>query len=150
MTRHSRQTRLAEVGDAGRARLAAGHAFIVADGLLGEVQARYLAGAGVGTLHVLHEGPARAAAQVDGDIVVNRDVDVDVDVNGDGDGDVETTMPSPSPPTMTSTTTETTASTTTVPEFGMRDGAARDVAAGAWLALCAIKNLLGLPRGSAP
>jgi hypothetical protein len=140
MTRHSRQTRLAEVGDAGRARLAAGHAFIVADGLLGEVQARYLAGAGVGTLHVLHEGPARAAAQVDGDIVVNRDVDVDVDV--------KTTMPSP--PTMTSTTTETTASTTTVPEFGMRDGAARDVAAGAWLALCAIKNLLGLPRGSAP
>ena len=72
MHRHSRQTRLAEVGEAGQARLAGGVALVVDEGLAGQVQARYLAGAGVGTLHVLHDAPARAAAEVDPSVRVVR------------------------------------------------------------------------------
>ncbi len=113
MDRHSRQTRLLEVGEAGQARLAGAGALVVADGLEGEVQARYLAGAGVGTLHVLRDGPARAAAEVDASVRV---------VRGEK-------LRAASPPP---------------PELGIRDGAARDVAAGAWRALDDLKALLGL------
>jgi hypothetical protein len=140
-SRYSRQTRLAEVGETGQARLAAGHVFVVADGLAGEVQARYLAGAGVGTLHVLHEGPARAASQVN--------VDVDVDVNGDGDvNGLSSPSPSPSPSPSTSTSTSTTTTTSTISGFGIRDEAAREVALGAWRALHDIRALLGVESGT--
>lgn len=61
--RHSRQTRLAGVGPAGQARLASAHVMVTERGLAGWVMARYLAGAGVGTLTVTeaeHEAAARA------------------------------------------------------------------------------------------
>jgi hypothetical protein len=45
--RHTRQVRLAEVGDAGQARIGATTAHVEAEGLAGAVEARYLAGAGV-------------------------------------------------------------------------------------------------------
>jgi hypothetical protein len=120
VTRHSRQARLAEVGDAGQARLAAGHALVVAPGLTGIVQARYLAGAGVGALSVLHEEAARAAAEVDASVRIVTGVKPRV-AHGP------------------------------VPDFGIHDPAARDVATGAWLALSTIRSFLALPpwKGSA-
>jgi len=58
------------VGDAGQARLAAGVAVVRGDTFAAEVEARYLAGAGVGTLVVTSARVAEAARDVDAAVVV--------------------------------------------------------------------------------
>ena len=60
-----RQRLVAEIGDAGQARLAQASATVTDRGLAGEVQARYLAGAGFGALRVATERQAELALQVD-------------------------------------------------------------------------------------
>ncbi len=67
--RYSRQTKLAAVGPAGQARVAAS-VVSAGDGLAGWVAARYLAGAGVGELRVGSEAIARAARAMDGSVRV--------------------------------------------------------------------------------
>ena len=67
--RYSRQTKLAVVGQAGQARIAAAVAS-AGDGLAGWVAARYLAGAGVGQLRVGSEPIAQAARAVDDSVRV--------------------------------------------------------------------------------
>jgi hypothetical protein len=64
-SRHSRQVRLAEVGEEGQARLEATTAFVAADGLAGAVEVRYLAGAGVRKISTGDEAIAEAARAVD-------------------------------------------------------------------------------------
>ena len=68
--RHSRQVRLAEVGEEGQARLEATTAFVEGDALAGIVEARYLAGAGVGKLATEHEAVGDAARAVDATVQV--------------------------------------------------------------------------------
>ena len=58
--RTTRQRRLAEVGDAGQARITASRAHVPGVGLAARVEAAYLAGAGVGT--ITFEEPAAMAA----------------------------------------------------------------------------------------
>ena len=52
MHRHTRHIRLAEVGESGQARLAAGEVHVRSRGLAGAIAARYLEGAGVAALCV--------------------------------------------------------------------------------------------------
>jgi hypothetical protein len=47
MARYTRQSRLVEVGERGQARLMATHVRVPAEGLAHEIEARYLAGAGL-------------------------------------------------------------------------------------------------------
>ena len=70
--RHSRQTRLAGVGVAGQARLAAAHVIVTERGLAGWVMTRYLAGAGVGALTVAEAEHEAAARATDDGVVVRR------------------------------------------------------------------------------
>jgi len=63
--RHGRQSRLREIGDAGQARIAGASAVVASRGLAAEVEARYLAGAGVARLCVRDEATAEAARSVD-------------------------------------------------------------------------------------
>lgn len=63
--RHTRQVRLAEVGDAGQARIAATTAHVEAEGLAGVVEARYLAGAGVVKIATPIDAVGDAARAVD-------------------------------------------------------------------------------------
>jgi hypothetical protein len=65
MHRHGRQTKLAEVGQAGQARIAAAQVEVRAGGLAGEVAVRYLAGAGVGGMRVRTESLAALAHAID-------------------------------------------------------------------------------------
>lgn len=66
--RHSRQTRLAGVGEAGQARLSAAEVAVTERGLAGWVMARYLAGAGVGALLVTDAEHAEAARATDDEV----------------------------------------------------------------------------------
>ena len=50
--RYSRQARLAEIGAEGQALLAGAEVCVVSPGLAGDIEARYLARAGVGTVRV--------------------------------------------------------------------------------------------------
>jgi hypothetical protein len=68
--RHSRQVRLAEVGEEGQARLEATTAFVAADGLAGAVEVRYLAGAGVRKISTGDEAIAEAARAVDSTVQI--------------------------------------------------------------------------------
>lgn len=68
--RHTRQVRLAEVGEEGQARLAAATADVVSAGFAGEVEARYLAAAGVGTLRVREGAHAEAARAMDAETAI--------------------------------------------------------------------------------
>lgn len=68
--RHARQLRVREVGLAGQARIEAGCVHIACSGLAGRIEARYLAGAGVRSLHVIDETQATAIRDVDGGIEV--------------------------------------------------------------------------------
>jgi len=70
--RHSRQTRLAGVGAAGQARLAAAHVVVTERALAGWVMTRYLAGAGVGTLTVVEADHEAAAHASDDGVQVRR------------------------------------------------------------------------------
>jgi hypothetical protein len=73
MNRHGRQTRLAEVGSAGQARIAAARAEVAGEGLASVVAARYLVGAGVGSVRVRNPALAAAVARIDGVVAVAVD-----------------------------------------------------------------------------
>jgi hypothetical protein len=63
--RHSRQSRLAEVGEDGQERLARAEVGVAAAGPAAVVAARYLAGAGLGSLRTRDQAAADAARAVD-------------------------------------------------------------------------------------
>jgi molybdopterin/thiamine biosynthesis adenylyltransferase len=65
MDRHDRQSRLAEVGSAGQARIDAATVEVRLDGLAAEIATRYLAGAGVGRLRVRDRALADVATSID-------------------------------------------------------------------------------------
>ena len=65
MSRHGRQTRLAEVGSAGQARIAAATVDVAVDGLAAEVATRSLVGAGVGCVRVRERGLAGSVSLAD-------------------------------------------------------------------------------------
>jgi hypothetical protein len=71
--RHGRQSRLADVGAAGQSALDAATVRVRERGLAGEVEARYLAGAGVRTLLVSEDAHATAARAVDAEVGVRHD-----------------------------------------------------------------------------
>jgi hypothetical protein len=77
--RHGRQIRLAGVGEAGQKRLAAARVVVAADGFVGEVATRYLAGAGCGDLRVRSSALAAAALAVDPDVQVAIDLSLEVE-----------------------------------------------------------------------
>jgi len=79
MQRHGRQTKLAEVGFEGQARIAGAHVEVRADGLVGEVAVRYLAGAGVGRLRVANERLAQIAKGIDASIDVEANARVEAE-----------------------------------------------------------------------
>jgi hypothetical protein len=72
--------RLAGVGEVGQKRLAAARVDVAADGFVGEVATRYLAGAGCGYLRVKSPELAAAACAVDPAVRVAIDPSVDVQV----------------------------------------------------------------------
>jgi hypothetical protein len=123
MHRHARQVRLAEVGEAGQARLAVATVDVWLEGAAGEIAARYLAGAGVGRLRVKDPLAAQAAAAVD-----------------------PSTLVEPLPPEACSPKPE--ASGKSEPLLGLEGAAARDLARGALLALEALREQLGVGRAS--
>jgi hypothetical protein len=65
MDRHDRQSRLAEVGSAGQARIGAATVDVRLEGLAAEIATRYLAGAGVGRLRVRDRALADVATSID-------------------------------------------------------------------------------------
>jgi hypothetical protein len=70
--RHTRQSRLAEVGEEGQARLARAAIAVRGDGFAGAVEARYLAGAGVGIVRVAEAAHEAAARAVDPTVTIER------------------------------------------------------------------------------
>jgi len=68
--RHSRQVRLVEIGPAGQRRIASSVHVVRGGGLAANVEARYLAGAGVKAIEVDHEGIAATAREVDGGVEI--------------------------------------------------------------------------------
>jgi hypothetical protein len=70
--------RLAGVGEAGQKRLAAARVDVGADGFVGEVATRYLAGAGCGYLRLKSQELAAAARAVDPAVRVAVDASVHV------------------------------------------------------------------------
>ena len=112
-SRHVRQVLLAEIGEVGQARLASGSATVDVGGAAGDIEVRYLAGAGVGRIVVADALTADAARAIDP--VARVEIDPHTrPVRGDA-------------PHAT---------------FGIRDPAARDVALGAWRALDTLRTLL--------
>jgi len=63
--RHSRQARLAEVGEEGQRRIAATTGVVLGHGVAARVEARYLAGAGVAHLVVEDAAAGSSAKDVD-------------------------------------------------------------------------------------
>jgi hypothetical protein len=63
--RHTRQVRLAEIGEVGQERIEATTAYVDDEGIAGTLEARYLAGAGVGKIATASPGIADAARAVD-------------------------------------------------------------------------------------
>ena len=117
--RFTRQQRLLEVGAAGQARIAAARLSPRARGLAGEVEALYLAGAGVGTLVVDDAKAGETAAALAPDVRI-------VVASADTGGSVaaaDRTAPLPAP------------------IAGLVAGA-RDVGEGAWRALVALRAVL--------
>jgi molybdopterin/thiamine biosynthesis adenylyltransferase len=71
--RHGRQMRLAGVGETGQKRLASASLAVCAEGTVGDVATRYLAGAGVGRLRVKNASLATTAHAVDPTVQVEVD-----------------------------------------------------------------------------
>jgi|ERR1700722_12251375 hypothetical protein len=76
MGRHSRQSRLADVGPEGQKRIARAVAVVPGTGLAAAVAARYLAGAGVAVVRVKDEAAGAAARAVDPGVRVEIDPDL--------------------------------------------------------------------------
>jgi hypothetical protein len=77
--RHGRQVRLAEVGEAGQNRIAGARVAVAADGFVGDIATRYLAGAGCGSLRVKSPVLAAAARATDPSAQVAIDPSLDVE-----------------------------------------------------------------------
>jgi hypothetical protein len=78
MARDPRTLRLRlvpEIGDVGQARIAAATALVTATGLGGEVEARYLAGAGFGLIRTTSNAVSRAAREIDPRVAISADAD---------------------------------------------------------------------------
>ncbi len=121
MNRHSRQTRLPEVGADGQARIVAATVDVPMGGLSGEVAARYLAGAGVGCVRVRTAALAAAAGSIDPAVRVEID-----DSIGGSDGKDEFAS----------------FASSRTPRLDLHDPVARDVAMGAVAALRALRAVL--------
>jgi len=119
MSRHGRQTRLAEVGSAGQARIAVATVDVTVEGLAAEVATRYLAGAGVGCLRVQQADGVRLAAIASSIDPAVRVEAVEFQTASQEDG------------------------------LELRHPGARDVALGARLALRALRRALGMVDGAA-
>ncbi len=119
--RHTRQVRLAEVGEEGQVRLA--RATVTVRGLAasGAIEARYLAGAGIGALRVREIAHAEAARAIDAAVRIE-------DAAAVGAPDPCASSP--------------------IEALGL-DPAAYDVARGAWCALDAMRQVLGGAEGRA-
>ena len=68
--RHSRQVRLAELGDAGQVRIESLEATIAGEGVAAIVEARYLAGAGVRKIACASDEVGAAARAVDARVAI--------------------------------------------------------------------------------
>jgi hypothetical protein len=112
--RHTRQARLAEVGSERQKKLVSTEARVRALGFAGEIEARYLAGAGVGSLVVNDAAQARAAVSVDPAVRT-------IVAENRADGDPSTPL---------------------LPILAALDPAAREVAEGAYRALQTLRKLL--------
>ena len=124
-SRHGRQVRLVEVGEAGQARIGRARAVVTTRGLAAWVETRYLAGAGVSALTVPSTELAHAARAVDGDVVV------------------EVAAPAVEPPASDLALEELGLRDPALEELGLRDPAARAVAAGALAALAVLRGTIG-------
>ncbi len=113
MHRHERQTKLAEVGEAGQARIVHTWVDLLAGGLVGEVAARYLAGAGVSHIRVRTERLATLVRSID------PAIDVDVIPTGESENGDDLLSAN-----------------------DVRDPAARAVAQGAFLALSLLRRAI--------
>jgi|SRR5580658_4447879 hypothetical protein len=71
--RHSRQIRLAGVGEIGQRRIASARLALLADGFAGDVATRYLTGAGVGHLSLKSSLLAGSARAVDPTVHISVD-----------------------------------------------------------------------------
>jgi molybdopterin/thiamine biosynthesis adenylyltransferase len=70
--RHSRQTRLREIGEGGQRRIGAATAIVASTGFAAEIEARYLAGAGFGRVVVADAASSAAARAIDPSVVVEQ------------------------------------------------------------------------------
>ncbi len=77
--RHGRQVRLAEVGEAGQSRLAGAYVVVAAEGFVGEIATRYLAGAGCGSLRVKSPELAARALATDPSVRVAVDPSLEIE-----------------------------------------------------------------------
>ena len=118
-SRHARQARLEEVGDAGQRRLEESTCTVRGAGLAAEVEARYLVGAGVGRVLVSDPEAAHRSREVD------TSVDVSILTIPDDEREVEPTAAVADPEW---------ASSLSVP--------AREVALGAYRALSSLRRVL--------
>ena len=118
--RHTRQVRLVEVGEEGQARLARATVDVRGGGPAGEIEARYLAGAGVGTIRVVDDAQARAVGAMDASIRVERG----------------SLAPPPEP--------------TPLDALDGMDASALDLARGAWRALDTLRRVLAGTSAGAP
>ncbi len=119
--RHSRQARLADVGEAGQARIASRVFAISGRGVAGDVEARYLAGAGVAGLAVASVAVAASAREVDAEVRIEP-LDLDDRAGYDVDAD---RLPS---------------------ALGIDDPSAHAVALGAYRALVKLRRVLAEAR----
>ncbi len=122
--RHSRQARLADVGEAGQARIGAKTFTVAARGLAGDVEARYLAGAGPAGLTVASVAVAASASEVDPDV---RIAPLDLDDRAGYDVDADR-LPS---------------------ALAIEDPSAHAVALGAYRALVKLRRVLASVDGAA-
>jgi hypothetical protein len=81
--RHSRQARLAEVGEDGQRRISATACAVRGDGVAARVEARYLAGAGIGRMVLDADAVAGSAKEVDALVEVRAAFDRDRDRDRD-------------------------------------------------------------------
>jgi hypothetical protein len=115
-SRHSRQTRLREIGESGQAKIAAASVEVRGSGVAAEVEARYLAGAGVRELRVGDARVASSAQAIDASLAVVVDASLASNADDARDGALSA--------------------------FGIRDASARAVATGAHRALVSLRRAL--------
>jgi hypothetical protein len=84
--RHDRQMRVPAVGEDGQRRIEASSMQVRLDGLAGVVAARYLAGAGVGSLRLANDEQVQHALAVDPAVKASVDASIDAEAVDASDG----------------------------------------------------------------